>query len=47
MGRAYNERVKQVFDERGIDIPFPHMTVYMGTDKTGKSQLDDLLPVSP
>ena len=44
IGRAYNEAVKEVFDERGIDIPFPHMTVYAGTDKDGKTQLDGLLP---
>lgn len=36
-GRAYNEIVKAVFDERGIEIPFPHMTVYMGQDKEGKA----------
>ncbi len=43
IGRAYNELVKEVFDERGIDIPFPHMTVYMGTDKDGHTQLAGLL----
>ncbi|MPZ59434.1 MAG: mechanosensitive ion channel [Rhizobiales bacterium] len=36
-GRAYNELIKEVFDERGIEIPFPHMTLYMGEDKQGKS----------
>jgi len=35
-GRAYNEIIKRVFDERGITIPFPHMTLYMGQDKQGK-----------
>jgi small-conductance mechanosensitive channel len=35
VGRAYNELVKQVFDERGIEIPFPHMTLYWGEDKQG------------
>ncbi|MGI9417226.1 MAG: mechanosensitive ion channel domain-containing protein [Geminicoccaceae bacterium] len=44
VGRAYNEVVKEVFDERGIDIPFPHLTVYAGTDKEGKTQIDSLLP---
>ncbi|MEM9627354.1 MAG: mechanosensitive ion channel domain-containing protein [Pseudomonadota bacterium] len=44
IGRAYNELVKQVFDERDIEIPFPHMTVFMGIDKAGKTQLDPMLP---
>ncbi|MGP9822178.1 mechanosensitive ion channel domain-containing protein [Salinarimonas sp. NSM] len=34
-GRAYLEVVKQVFDERGIEIPFPHLTLYAGEGKTG------------
>jgi moderate conductance mechanosensitive channel len=36
-GRAYNEILKQVFDERDIEIPFPHRTIYMGVDKQGGS----------
>lgn len=36
-GRAYNEFIKQVFDRRGIEIPFPHVTLYMGEDKAGKA----------
>lgn len=28
VGRAYNEFVKQVFDERGIEIPFPQVTYH-------------------
>ena len=35
VGRAYNELVKRVFDERGIEIPFPHRTLYFGEDKAG------------
>lgn len=27
VGRAYTEFVKEVFDERGIEIPFPHRTI--------------------
>ncbi|MGJ3265160.1 MAG: mechanosensitive ion channel domain-containing protein [Salinarimonas sp.] len=34
-GRGYLEVVKQVFDERGIEIPFPHLTLYAGEGKTG------------
>ena len=37
IGRAYNEIVKEVFDATGIEIPFPHMTVYMGQDKDGSA----------
>jgi len=36
-GRAYNEILKQVFDRQGIEIPFPHVTLYMGEDKEGRS----------
>lgn len=35
VGRAYNEIVKHVFDERGIAIAVPHVTVYLGEDKRG------------
>jgi moderate conductance mechanosensitive channel len=37
LGRAYSEIIKEVFDERGIEIAFPHMTVYMGEDKDGNA----------
>lgn len=46
VGRAYNELVKVAFDQRDIEIPFPHMTVLMGVDKAGKTQLEPLLPGS-
>ncbi|MDJ0387983.1 mechanosensitive ion channel [Roseomonas sp. E05] len=36
-GRAYNEIIKEIFDARGIEIPFPHVTLYMGEDKQGKA----------
>ncbi|QGZ34801.1 mechanosensitive ion channel domain-containing protein [Stappia indica] len=29
VGRAYNEYIKAVFDERGIEIPFPQVTYHM------------------
>ena len=35
--RAFLERMKRVFDERGIEIPFPHRTIWFGTDKEGAS----------
>lgn len=37
VGRAYNEVLKRVFDERGIEIPFPHQTIYFGEDKQGQA----------
>jgi small-conductance mechanosensitive channel len=33
--REFNRRIKRIFDERGIEIPFPHRTLYMGVPKTG------------
>ena len=33
--RAYLKRIKEVFDERGIEIPFPHLTIYPGVLKDG------------
>jgi small conductance mechanosensitive channel len=35
VGREFNRRLKKRFDELGIEIPFPHMTLYMGQDKQG------------
>lgn len=37
VGRAYNGIVKRIFDERGIEIPFPHQTVYFGEGKEGQA----------
>ncbi|MEJ2323865.1 MAG: mechanosensitive ion channel family protein [Nitrospirota bacterium] len=37
VGREFNRRLKKAFDERNIEIPFPHHTVYMGQDKAGSS----------
>ena len=33
--REYLRRVKQLFDEKGVEIPFPHRTLYFGVDKEG------------
>ncbi len=33
--REYLRRLKMAFDEAGIEIPFPHLTLYAGQDKTG------------
>ncbi len=35
--RAFNRRMKNRFDELGIEIPFPHTTIYFGEDKQGSA----------
>jgi len=37
VGREFNRRLKKKFDERDIEIPFPHVTLYMGRDKQGQA----------
>ena len=37
VGREFNKRLKKRFDEKDIEIPFPHVTLYMGQDKEGLS----------
>ena len=32
VGREYQRRVKKAFDAAGIEIPFPHVSVYFGSD---------------
>ncbi|MBZ8142843.1 mechanosensitive ion channel protein MscS [Rubrivivax gelatinosus] len=33
--REFLRRLKRAFDERGIEIPYPHLTVYAGAGKDG------------
>jgi small conductance mechanosensitive channel len=35
VGREFNRRMKKLFEQRGIEIPFPHRTIYFGVDKDG------------
>ncbi len=35
--REYLKRLKAAFDEKGIEIPFPHITLYAGQDRLGKA----------
>jgi small conductance mechanosensitive channel len=51
VGREFNRRLKLAFDKEGIEIPFPHLTLYPGKDKKGESpslkleiQRDDRTP---
>ncbi len=37
VGREFNRRLKKRFDEKDIEIPFPHVTLYMGQDKAGQA----------
>ena len=39
IGREYNRRLKKAFDEKGIEIPFPHRTIYWGETKQGQPPL--------
>jgi moderate conductance mechanosensitive channel len=45
--REYLKRLKKRFDERGIEIPFPHVTVYAGQAKDGSAPPFQLLEVNP
>ena len=42
IGRAYNRLVKRHFDAAGIEIPFPHTTVYFGENKDGSAPAANL-----
>lgn len=46
VGRAFNEVVKEVFDENGVEIPFPHLTLYMGEAKDGTSPPLNVRPLA-
>ena len=35
--REFYRRIKAAFDERGIEIPYPHRTIYLGADKNGSA----------
>lgn len=46
-GRAYNRLVKRHFDAAGIEIPFPHVTLYFGEDKQGRAPAANLRLIEP
>lgn len=35
VGRLFNKLVKNQFDEAGIEMPYPHQTIYFGEDREG------------
>jgi small-conductance mechanosensitive channel len=43
--REFLRRLKKVFDREGIEIPFPHVTVYAGAGKDGNAPAFPLLPI--
>lgn len=45
VGREFNRRMKRRFDELGIEMPFPHHTVYFGVDKQGNAPPARIEPV--
>jgi small-conductance mechanosensitive channel len=45
--REYLRRLKKVFDQRGIEIPFPHLTVYAGTAPGRAPYTVELLGTAP
>ena len=45
VAREFRRRVKKAFDERGVEIPFPHRTLYMGEAKsTGRFKIEVVPP---
>ena len=37
VAREFNRRLKIKFDEKNIEIPFPHLTLYLGKDKQSEA----------
>jgi len=37
LGREFNRRMKIKFDKLGIEIPYPHTTLFFGEDKSGNT----------
>ncbi|WP_413231559.1 mechanosensitive ion channel family protein [Microbulbifer elongatus] len=42
VGREFNRRMKLAFDERNIEILFPHQTLYFGEAKDGQATSADI-----
>jgi small conductance mechanosensitive channel len=45
--REFLKRLKKAYDEAGIEIPFPHLTIYPGQDKDGGAPAFHLLEKNP
>lgn len=45
VAREFRRRIKKTFDERGIEIPFPHVTLYLGEgENTGRFRVEMVQP---
>ena len=47
VGREYRRRVKNLFDKEGVEIPFPHRTLYLGSDQDWTVLQADRKPEAP
>ena len=47
VAREFNRRLKKAFDEQNIEIPFPHLTLYAGQDKTGQAPPHHIISHEP
>lgn len=45
--REYLKRLKAAFDAAGIEIPYPHLTVYAGQDRQGKAPAFGIRQLDP
>ncbi|NMM37435.1 MAG: mechanosensitive ion channel family protein [Glaciimonas sp.] len=45
--REFLRRLKQAFDQHGIEIPYPHMTIYPGQAKDGSAPTFRIAPETP
>jgi moderate conductance mechanosensitive channel len=45
--REFLRRLKKAYDQRGIEIPFPHLTLYAGQGKDGSAPPFHLLERKP
>ncbi|MBD3169993.1 MAG: mechanosensitive ion channel [candidate division Zixibacteria bacterium] len=47
IGREFNRRIKKAFDENKIEIPFPHLRLYMSKGEDGKIAPLTIDPIGP
>jgi len=45
--REFLKRLKKAYDARGIEIPFPHLTIYAGSDKEGRAPAFQVVTQAP
>ncbi|MGH6904240.1 MAG: mechanosensitive ion channel family protein, partial [Geminicoccaceae bacterium] len=47
IGREFNRRLKNRFDELGIEFPFPQQTIHFGEDRRGAAPPAHVVPAAP